>query len=72
MESALHMADISPPSREFEIANEWTYLLFQEFFKQGDLEKEQNLPVTFLCNRNTTSVSGSQPGFIGFVVQPLF
>ena len=39
MEFCVHAADVSTQCRPFEIAHEWTYLLFEEFFKQGDLEK---------------------------------
>jgi|APSaa5957512535_1039671.scaffolds.fasta_scaffold132458_1 cAMP-specific phosphodiesterase 4 len=68
----MHSCDVSQSSRPFEIVKEWTYLLFEEFFDQGDLEKQQNLPITMLCDRATTNVASSQPGFIGFVPLPLF
>ena len=42
-----------------------------EFFHQGDLEKQLNLPVSMLCDRDTTSIPKSQPGFISFVT-PFF
>lgn len=32
MESALHACDISQQTRSFDLAKEWTYLLFEEFF----------------------------------------
>mgnify|MGYP000870690213 CR=1 FL=1 len=73
MEVALHAADVSVPCRpEFGIVRKWTYLLFEEFFEQGDLEKAEALPVSFLCDRVTTNVAKSQNGFISFIVQPLF
>jgi len=72
MEQALHSCDVSQQTRSFEVAREWTYLLFEEFFAQGDIEKEENLPVSFLCDRETTNVAASQPGFANFVVLPLF
>lgn len=54
------------------MVKKWTYLLFDEFFDQGDLEKEKGLPISMLCDRDNTNVAQSQPGFIGFVVMPLF
>lgn len=66
------MADLSVGSRSFDVVKKWTYLLFDEFFIQGDLEKEQSLPVSFLCDRATTNVAKAQPGFLSFIVQPLF
>jgi cAMP-specific phosphodiesterase 4 len=59
MEICLHSADVSIPAREFSVVKEWTYLLFEEFFTQGDLEKENNLPVSMLCDRCTTHVAKS-------------
>ena len=39
---------------------------------QGDFEKSQGLPISMLCDRTTTNVASSQPGFIGFVPMPFF
>lgn len=39
MDLLVHAADISQQCRTFEVARVWTYLLFVEFFDQGDLEK---------------------------------
>ena len=32
MDIIMHAADISQQCRSFELAHEWTYLLFEEFF----------------------------------------
>ena len=72
LEISLHAADLSVPTRNFKTVKTWTYLLFEEFFIQGDLEKEKNLPVSFLCDRETTNVAKNQPGFSNFIVIPLF
>lgn len=68
----MHTCDVSVPTRDFHVVKNWTYLLFEEFFEQGDLEKEKGLPVSMLCDRNTTHVAKSQPGFINFVTLPLY
>ena len=47
-------------------------MLFQEFFEQGDMEKDQGLPLSMLCDRDNTNVASTQPGFINFVTFPLF
>ena len=54
------------------MAVQWTKLLYEEFFHQGDIEKEQGLPVSFLCDRETTVIPQGQPGFISFILTPLF
>eukprot|EP00493_Phyllostaurus_siculus_P003374 UN03389 len=43
-----------------------------EFFKQGDKEKDLNLPVSPLCDRAKTDIDASEVGFIKFVVKPWF
>ena len=45
-----------PCRPDFDIVRKWTYLLFDEFFMQGDLEVKENLAVSFLCDRKTTNV----------------
>jgi hypothetical protein len=39
LEFCVHSSDVSVPCREFNIVKKWTYLLFEEFFFQGDEEK---------------------------------
>ena len=57
MEIALHACDVSVPCRpNFNLVRKWTYLLFEEFFAQGDDEIKLKLPVSFLCDRKTTNV----------------
>ena len=68
----IHCADISNPAKKFNISKIWTNLVIEEFFQQGDLEKKENLPVSFLCDRNTTSVPKSQIMFISNIVLPSF
>lgn len=56
LEFAVHAADVSTQTRPFEVAVEWTKLLFEEFFHQGDVEKDKGMPVSFLCDRETTQI----------------
>lgn len=46
-------------------------MLFEEFFHQGDIEKERDLPVSYLCDREKFNVAQCQPGFLNFIVIPL-
>jgi hypothetical protein len=68
----IHSSDISNPSKKFDIYNKWTQYITTEFFNEGDLEKKENLPINFLCDRNNTYIPKSQIGFINFVVLPNF
>lgn len=50
----------------------WVQRLEQEFFSQGDREKEEGLPVSFLMDRDKPGVTKTQVGFFDFVVLPFF
>jgi len=68
----VHASDISNPMKPIEIYKEWVERVFTEFFNQGDMEKANNIKVSFLCDRNTTNIIDSQIGFIDGIVFPLF
>ena len=70
LELMLHSSDFSTYTRKFETLHDWTYLLFEEFFHQGDIENDNDKGFSFLCDRATTNVAKSQPGFASFVVVP--
>lgn len=66
----VHFADISNPSKPDHISNQWTQRVYNEFFKQGDLEKKKGLQLSPFCDRETTNVNKAMIGFIDFVVAP--
>ena len=68
----IHAADISNPTKPENIQKTWVDLIFIEFFKQGELEFSQNLPISLLCDRKTTNIVKSQIGFMTFIVLPTF
>lgn len=67
----LHTADISNPTKPLIIYEQWVHRLLTELFLQGDQEKQLKLNVSFLCDRETTSIPKSQCGFIEGIVNPL-
>ncbi len=68
----IHTADLSNPTKIPEVYEKWTELIFLEFFNQGDVEKSKKLPISLLCDRDTTNIPKSQIGFINFVVLPQY
>ena len=68
----LKMADIGHLMAAEDVHMKWVEGLTEEFFAQGDDEKRQGLPVSFLMDRDKPGVSSSQVGFFDFVVLPLF
>ena len=59
-----HIADLFHNYRKFEISLRWVELLSNEFWNQGDKERELGLPISFLCDREDIDVPKSQVGFI--------
>ncbi|OMJ81211.1 hypothetical protein SteCoe_18388 [Stentor coeruleus] len=72
IQMCLKCADIGHGARKLNIHIKWTSLITKEFFKQGEKEKEFNIPITPLCDIENCIVSKSQVGFLEFLVTPLF
>ena len=72
LDLAIHSCDISNPTKPLEIYDQWADRVMSEFYLQGDKEKKLGLPVSFLCDRETTTKAQGQLGFIDGVVYPFF
>jgi hypothetical protein len=73
MQMLLKVADISNVSRPFDVADKWCDVLCEEFFRQGDNEKEQGIGLTSPLNdRENANKPKSQIGFYNFICIPLY
>lgn len=70
MKILIKCADVSSPTKEFPIYNQWIKRITQEIYKQGDMEKLLGLSISPFMNREQSS--SSQKSFIEFIVYPLF
>ena len=68
----IHSADLAHNTKLFKISIQWVELLSNEFWLQGDKEKNMNLPVSFLCDRIGCNIPNSQIGFIKGFILPTF
>lgn len=68
---AIHLADISSASKKTYVSLEWAIRVHDEFWKQGDLEREKQIAVSAVMDRNKPNFQKSQIGFINFIVDPL-
>eukprot|EP00971_Amphidinium_carterae_P220913 4386090-Amphidinium_carterae.2 len=57
--------------KPWALCEKLAHLCLDEFFAQGDLEKEAGLPVQMLNDRDKVNRPNSQVGFIEFVITPL-
>lgn len=72
----LHLSDISNPAYPFEASKRWSDLVLEEFFRQGDKEKqvryisdgENGSASLFCCTTHTSRYSATQMGLpLGFL-----
>jgi hypothetical protein len=68
----IHAADISNPTKPFNIYKKWVDMVIGEFWLQGDREKQIGLPPSFLCDRNTVTKHDSQLGFMDGISIPFY
>ena len=67
MNLLIHAADISNPTKPFNIYLKWAKLVLEEFCQQGDKEKALGLVCT--CDRKKVKLNTNQIGFIDYVVE---
>jgi cAMP-specific phosphodiesterase 4 len=72
MNNLLHSADVSNPCRTWEVTHPWAMKVLEEFFSQGDQEKNLGVPVGFLNDRDKLNRPNSQIGFLEFMIVPYF
>jgi len=68
----LHCADVSNPGKEWVQSERWAGLVMNEFFSQGDLQKELGLKPSKNCDREVVSVPACQIGFGDYVIRDLY
>ena len=65
-------ADIANTSKPFSEAKVWGQRVMMEFWAQGVMEKQANLPVGPLNDPETVQLNAAQAGFIRFAAMELF
>ena len=72
LQIAIKCADISNPVRNWPVSRIWSLRACEEFFRQGDRERDKGFLLTPFCDRYNVTVAKVQVGFYNFVVEPLF
>ncbi|KAM4557629.1 3',5'-cyclic-AMP phosphodiesterase 4B-like isoform 1-T1 [Fundulus diaphanus] len=68
----VHCADLSNPTKPLDLYRQWTDRIMEEFFHQGDREREKGMEISPMCDKHTASVERTQVGFIDYIVHPLW
>jgi len=69
---ALHVSDLSHPTKQFDTHMEWSTRLTKEFLDQGDKELELGMEPGALFDRRKVNMEKGQIGFIDFIILPLW
>jgi len=72
LQNMLHLADLSNPTKPIDLYRQWTSRIMEEYWQQGDRERQLGLEVSPMCDRNNATVEKSQVGFIDYIVHPLW
>uniref|UniRef100_A0A3Q2NXD1 3',5'-cyclic-AMP phosphodiesterase n=1 Tax=Fundulus heteroclitus TaxID=8078 RepID=A0A3Q2NXD1_FUNHE len=72
LKNMVHCADLSNPTKPLPLYRQWTERIMEEFFRQGDRERERGMEISAMCDKHTASVEKSQVGFIDYIVHPLW
>ncbi|XP_055298464.1 cAMP-specific 3',5'-cyclic phosphodiesterase isoform X8 [Sitodiplosis mosellana] len=72
LENLVHCADLSNPTKPLPLYKRWVALLMEEFFLQGDKERENGMDISPMCDRQNATIEKSQVGFIDYIVHPLW
>ncbi|KAL5275792.1 dnc family protein [Megaselia abdita] len=72
LENLVHCADLSNPTKPLNLYTRWVKLLMEEFFLQGDKERENGMDISPMCDRDNATIEKSQVGFIDYIVHPLW
>ncbi|KAG1712112.1 hypothetical protein DVH05_009351 [Phytophthora capsici] len=74
LQTVMMMADIGHSMKSFPLHLAWSELVTEEFYRQGDTERQFGLPISPLCDRTTgvDRFEKNQIGFLEFVVLPLY
>ena len=52
----VHCADLSGPTKPLPLYCRWCDRIMEEFFQQGDKEKEVGLDISPMCDRNNSTI----------------
>lgn len=72
MQILIKGSDINNPSRPGPVANKWNEMCYEEFYAEGDVDREKGRTLNPLHDRDNNVICKSTIGFIGFVVTPIF
>ena len=72
LQMLVKIADLGHLASPHKIHRKWVALLEEEFFRQGDMEREKNMTVSNFMDRKHEGISTSQCAFFEVIALPTF
>lgn len=60
LQNMVHCSDLSNPTKPLDIYKKWVDRIMEEFFRQGDKEREAGIDISPMCDRYNATVEKSQ------------
>lgn len=60
LQNMVHCADLSNPTKPLDLYKNWVSSIMEEFFQQGDRERDQGMDISPMCDRHTATIEKSQ------------
>ena len=60
LQNMVHCADLSGPTKPLPLYRRWCDRIMEEFFQQGDKEREASLDISPMCDRYNATIEKSQ------------
>ena len=63
----VHCSDLSNPTKPLDIYRQWVDRIMEEFFRQGDREREIGMEISPMCDRYNATIEKSQVTYVFLV-----
>ena len=63
LQNMIHAADLSNPTKPLELYKCWVDSISQEFFNQGDMERDQGIDISAMCDKYNATIEKTQVMF---------
>ncbi|VDO65736.1 unnamed protein product [Onchocerca flexuosa] len=60
MQTMIHLADLSNPTKPIDLYNIWVKNIMEEYWRQGDRERDLGIDISPMCDRNNITIAKSQ------------
>jgi len=71
LQIAIKISDVSNPARPLKLYLKWAKRIEEEFYQQGDKERELGLGLSPFMDRTKPSLNNLQSAFINYIVSPM-